>query len=276
MPNGCSPIVKWVGGKRQLIPELVKIIPEKFNTYYEPFLGGGALFFFLAPNKAVLNDFNPQLINLYSQIKTSPKAVMDALDIYQSSYNNCETSDEKKDFYFELRAKFNQKINGNIHDVEEAALLVFLNKAGFNGLYRVNSEGKFNVPSANRTKLNLYDKDNFLQASKFLQKAKITCGDFEVICQKAKRKDLVFFDSPYYGTFDTYQSGGFNEEDHKRLAKLFDELTQKQVYCILTNSNTDFIKDLYSKYTIKIVPVKRAINSDGSNRTGQEIIVSNF
>lgn len=270
------PVIKWAGGKRQLLPELNKKIPNQYNTYFEPFFGGGALFCDRQPVNAVINDFNPQLINVYKQIKTNPGKLMSLLLQYQTDYNSLPDDNAKTQRYFQRRDQFNQYITQNILTIESAALFIFLNKAGFNGLYRVNAKGAFNVPSAHRSSLNLFDADNINNLCSLLQSATILCGDFEKACSSAQSGDFVFFDSPYYDTFDCYQAGGFTEDDHIRLAELFKSLSDNGVYCMLTNSDTDFIKDLYKNFYIDIVPVKRMINSDSSKRTGTEIIVTNY
>lgn len=270
------PIVKWVGGKRQLIHEITTRMPETFGTYYEPFFGGGALYFNQAPKKAVINDFNSQLINVYNQIKVNPDDVISILTQYQNEYNQQIDKDARANCYYRNRDKFNSFIKNNIFTSESAALFIFLNKAGFNGLYRVNSNGLLNVPTAHRTVLNSFEPYNILETSKLLNKTKIMQGDFEKACKTVKKGDFVFFDSPYYDTFDAYQACGFSKEDHERLAKLFKTLSDEGAYCILTNSETDFIKELYKDFYIDIVPVKRMINCDGNKRTGTEVIVYNF
>lgn len=270
------PIIKWAGGKRQLLTEINKRIPDKYNTYYEPFFGGGAVFFDIEPKKAVINDFNSQLINVYKKIKTSPKQIITYLEKYQNEYNEISGKEKKLEYYYQKRTEFNTFIKSNTFSSESASLFIFLNKAGYNGLYRVNSDGFYNVPSAHRKTLNLFDKDNILDVSKKLKGCTIKCGDFYKACKEVSEGDLVFFDSPYYDTFDTYQAGGFSEEDHKRLAKLFDELNERGAFIILTNNDCNYIKELYSKYTIDVVSVKRMINSDSTNRKGSEVIITNF
>ena len=270
------PVIKWAGGKRQLIPAISKKIPEKYGTYYEPFFGGGAVFFSLCPSKAVINDFNDQLVNVYEQIKTNPDGVIKRLKSLQNEYNKLTSDEDKCKYYFEKRELFNASIKNRRHTLISAALFIFLNKAGFNGLYRVNNNGEFNVPPAHRKQVNAFDESNIKAVSDSLKHTNILCGDFESACKGAKKGDLVFFDSPYYDTFDTYQAGGFSKEDHIRLAKLFKKLSDKGVYCILTNSNTDFIKELYKDYFIDVVKVKRMINSDADNREGEEVIITNF
>ncbi len=259
-----TPVVKWAGGKRQLLPYLE--LPKNYNTYYEPFIGGGALFCSIAPKRAVINDLNAQLMNVYTQIKKRPEAVLSALSVLQDIYNSIEDKDA---FYYHVRDMYNQQIEDQTP--EAAALLVFLNKAGYNGLYRVNASGKFNVPPAHRKTLNAYDRDNIMALSVALKNTKILCGDFEVACRGIKPGDFVFFDSPYYDVFDSYQAGGF--DDHERLCNLFKKLTDRGVYCILTNNDCDYIRKLYKDYTIVAVDVKRMINSDSKNRKGKEVII---
>lgn len=274
--NKTTPFVKWAGGKRQLLPEIKKLMPKEYNTYYEVFVGGGALFFELQPKKAVINDFNSELINVYKQIKTSPEMLLYRLETYQNKYNSLANMEKKKEYYYSLRQEYNKLIANNFETIDSASLFIILNKLGFNGLYRVNSNGEYNVPFNFKKKLNAFNKENILNISNLLKKTKILNMDFEKACKTAKKDDFIFFDSPYYDTFDTYQSGGFSKENHIRLADLYNKLTKKGVKCMLTNSNSDFIKDLYKGYNIKVVNVKRNINCDGKRRTGQEVIITNY
>ena len=270
------PVIKWAGGKRQLVPLLRKRMPRLYRRYYEPFLGGGALFFSLKPKDAIINDSNKQLINMYKYIKLCPGEIVKNLFKYQTMYNDLQTNSEQTKFYLTMRDNFNSFVLNNTFNIESASLFIFLNKAGYNGLYRVNKNGLFNVPSAHRTKLNIYDANNIYAVSKLLQNCCINCGDFEDACRTVKPKDFVFFDSPYYDTFDTYQAGGFSEADHLRLAKLFQKLSENGVYCLLPNNNCDFIKNLYKDYNIEVVPVTRMVNCDKNNRVGSEVIITNF
>lgn len=264
-----KPILKWAGGKTQLLKDLLPLIPE-FKTYYEPFLGGGALYFALQPKKAVLNDFNSQLINVYSQVKDNYQELKERLDYLQSHHK------DDSEYFNKLRAKYNTYLEVDAKDLESAALMIYLNKTSYNGLYRLNSKGLFNTPYGKKKKVNLYEESNLESVSSLLKGAKLLTGDFEKACKTCKEGDFVFFDSPYYNTFDTYQAGGFTKEDHIRLANLFEKLTDKGVKCLLTNSNEKFIKDLYKEYDIKTINVKRMINCDEKNRTGKEIIVKNY
>lgn len=234
------------------------------------------MYFAVQPEKAIVNDANSQLVNMYVQLKNNPKEVLDSLHSMQDNYNFFEDGQKRELFYYDSRKRFNELISKGILNVETAVLVIFLNKAGYNGLYRVNTKGGYNVPWGKKKMLNAYNEENILGVAEQLQRSDILNGDFEKACKNAKKGDFVFFDSPYYNTFDTYQAGGFGEDSHRRLADLYRELTRKGVYCMLTNSNTDFIKDLYKDYTIEIVDVKRAINRDSTKRTGQEIIVTNY
>ena len=265
-----TPVIKWVGGKSQLLDTILPMVPENFGKYYEPFAGGAALFFALKPKKAVLNDFNPQLINLYKQIRNKPEKLKNKLMRLEKSH------DGTKEFYEQRRAEFNGCLSRHSNSIKSAALMVYLNKAGFNGLYRLNKRGEFNVAFGKRKKVRLFEEENFDCVSNLLKNTELMTGDFEAACKGCKKGDFVFFDSPYFNTFDTYQKDGFSEADHRRLKTLFDELTRKGVYCMLTNSNEQFIKDLYSDYHIKVVGVKRNINRDSSKRTGQEVIITNY
>ena len=269
-----APIVKWAGGKRQLLPTLKPMLPGCFNKYFEPFFGGGALFCSMAPNKAVINDLNGQLITMYKQIRDNPSAILGELHQIQFRYNALETMDEKDNLYYELREEYNRRISKRSEDV--AALLIFLNKAGFNGLYRVNSMGRYNVPPAHRKQINAFDEKNVMAFSKILKNSEIMCGDFEDACKDAKEGDFVFFDSPYYNTFDTYQAKGFSEEDHVRLRDLFRALTKRKIWCMLTNNDCEQIKELYKGFNIRSIPVKRVISCNGKNRTGKEVIITNY
>ena len=270
------PFVKWVGGKRQLLEEINKRLPIEYFNYYEPFVGGGALFFEEAPSNALINDFNIYLINVYNQIKDNKDNLINELDKLMNKYNKLVETEEKANMYYSIREKYNNGIIKKKLDVKQASYFIFLNKCCYNGLYIVNSSGLFNVPFGQKKRINLYELDNIDSISELLKNTKIISGDFEVACKDAKKGDFVFFDSPYYETFDTYQKGGFEEKDHIRLANLYKELSDKGVYCMLTNSNTDFIKSLYSGYKIEVVNVKRLINRDANNRKGEEVIITNY
>lgn len=271
-----APFVKWAGGKRQLLDKISERLPQTYNNYYEPFIGGGAVLFELQPENAVINDINASLINAYRIIADNPNEFIER--VRELDLN---IGDNGKEYYYSLREHYNDKLMKEEFDVELAALFVFLNKHCFNGLYRVNGKGLFNVPYNNSKKESI-DAESIFQVSEYLKKVTILQGDFEEACQNAKEGDFVFFDSPYAPlnptSFESYTKEGFDVESHERLAKLFDALTKKGCYCMLTNHNTEFINKLYSNkgYRMDVVSVKRMINSDASKRTGEEIIICNY
>ncbi|KAA9295188.1 Dam family site-specific DNA-(adenine-N6)-methyltransferase [Streptococcus anginosus] len=275
-----QPFVKWAGGKRQLLPEIQQHLPKKFNTYYEPFIGGGALLFELAHNNSIISDNNHVLIDTYIAIREHLNELLPLLDNLQTEHNSFDDKEKAKEFYYDKRKEFNEFILDKDFSLKRNALFMYLNKACFNGLYRVNGKGLFNVPSNQKIKINIYDKDNLKQISDYLQNVQIFNQDFEVTVKNAKQGDLVFFDSPYAPlnptSFDSYTKEGFSTEEHIRLSNVFKQLSEKGVYCILTNHNTEFIRELYSDFNLFEVDVKRLINRDAKNRTGKELIVTNF
>ncbi|MCM1186744.1 MAG: Dam family site-specific DNA-(adenine-N6)-methyltransferase [Lachnoclostridium sp.] len=274
-PN-VAPFVKWAGGKRQLLPQIKERMPEQYNNYFEPFVGGGAVTFELLPANALLNDINKALINTYQQIRNVPETFLKAVNKLDG-----EMWENGKEYYYSLREHYNDKLMKAEYDVELAALFVFINKHCFNGLYRVNGKGLFNVPY-NNSRSTSVDEKAIIETSKYLQKVDIMDGDFEQACQGAKKNDFVFIDSPYAPlnptSFESYTKEGFDIESHKRLAILFDELTVRGCYCMLTNHNTDLINELYGSkgYKMDVVSVKRMINSDAANRVGEEVIICNY
>lgn len=274
--SNIAPFVKWAGGKRQLLSQIKERMPEKYNNYFEPFVGGGAVAFELLPEKALINDINKALINAYKQI-------CDAPDAFLKSVNNLDAEmwEDGKKYYYSLREHYNDKLMKAEYDVELAALFVFINKHCFNGLYRVNGKGLFNVPYNNSRRVSV-DEGAIRDISKYLQGITIIDGDFEEACKGAKKGDFIFIDSPYAPlnptSFESYTKEGFDIESHRRLARLYDELTERGCYCMLTNHNTELINGLYGNkgYTIDVVSVKRMINSDASNRVGEEVIICNY
>lgn len=277
MPNSkVVPFVKWAGGKRQLLDRITERLPEQYNSYYEPFIGGGAVLFELQPQSAIINDINSSLINTYRTIANSPNEFIEQVQRLDS-----EMWEDGKEYYYSLREHYNDKLMQDEFDIELAALLVYINKHCFNGLYRVNGKGLFNVPY-NNARHESIDAESILAVSEYLRNVTIMQGDFEEACQNARRGDFIFFDSPYAPlnptSFESYTKEGFDVESHERLARLFDELTERGCYCMLTNHNTDFINNLYGNkgYRMDVVNVKRMINSDASKRTGEEIIICNY
>lgn len=271
-----SPFVKWAGGKRQLLSQIRERMPKEYNNYYEPFIGGGAVLFELLPKQAVINDINIALINAYRQICDNPELFIKEIQRLDS-----EMWEDGKKYYYSLRERYNDKLMQEELDIELAALFVFINKHCFNGLYRVNGKGLFNVPYNNSRKASI-DEDAIRDISLYLKNVEILEGDFQAACAQAKKGDFVFIDSPYAPlnptSFESYTKEGFDIESHKRLADLYDELTERGCYCMLTNHNTELINELYGNkgYRLDVVSVKRLINSDPSKRVGEEVIICNY
>lgn len=272
--SNIAPFIKWAGGKRQLLAQIRDRMPESYNNYYEPFVGGGAVIFDLLPTSAVINDINRALINTYKQICNQSDAFLQKLKELDE-----EMWEDGKEYYYFMREHYNDKLIREEYDVELAALFVFINKHCFNGLYRVNGKGLFNVPYNNSRKASC-DENSIKEISEYLKSITILEGDFQDACQNAKKGDFVFIDSPYAPlnptSFESYTKEGFDIESHKRLANLYDELTARGCYCMLTNHNTKLINELYKEYKIDVVSVKRMINSDATNRVGEEVIIRNY
>ena len=271
-----APFLKWAGGKRQLLNQIKERMPKEYNDYYEPFIGGGAVLFELQPEKATINDINISLINVYRQVKDNTEEFIKLVNKLDS-----EMWEDGKEYYLDIREKYNDKLLKKEYDLELAALFTFMNKHCFNGLYRVNKKGLFNVPY-NKSRRTSIEEEAVRETAKFLKTVNILEGDFEEACKDAKKGDFIFFDSPYAPlnptSFEAYTKEGFDVESHKRLSELYDKLTERGCYCMLTNHNTEFINELYSNkgYRIDVVSVKRMINSDASNRKGEEVIICNY
>jgi DNA adenine methylase len=275
------PFLKWAGGKRQLLPEIVKYVPKMTSkhTYYEPFIGGGALLFELQPPKAVINDTNKELINCYKVIRDSLDELMEELS--KDKYSNSETS------YYEMRdLDRSTKKYEILSEVEKAARIIYLNKTCYNGLFRVNSQGQFNVPFGRYKNPNFLDDAVLRAVNKYLNSNDITLlnQDFAEAVKDAKRGDFVYFDPPYdpvseTASFTGYDVNGFNRNEQERLKKVFDDLTVKGCKVMMSNSCTDFILDLYKHYqdTTKKVRATRSINSNALKRgMVDELLVLNY
>lgn len=267
-----KPILKWVGGKRQLLPELTKRLPPAFKRYLEPFFGGGALFFELHNlsllNTAFISDKNRSLIEVYTAIRDNPIEVIEVLRKYKYS---------EKTYY-----KIRELQIESLSLPEKAARLLYLNKTGFNGLYRENSKGKFNVPFGKHKNPNICDTENLLKCSSVLKNAEISCADFPDVLAFAAKGDFVYFDPPYIplsktSNFTSYGKDGFFEHNHVRLMEVYSELDRFGCYVMLSNSDTEFTNKLYSKFNISKVFASRLVNSKSTARGKiQEIIVTNY
>lgn len=271
------PFVKWAGGKRQIINELKKYVPDSYNTYYEPFVGGGALLFELMPKNAVINDQNEELMNVYNVLCNDEKytKMCRLLNSYEKNNN--------EEFYYEIRNKDRHKKNmSKMSDYTKAARTIYLNKACFNGLYRVNKNNEFNVPYNKKGKINTYDGENLLTVNMYLtmNNVKILCTDFEEALKDVKEKDFIYLDPPYdmiNHSFTTYTKDGFDRSDQIRLSEIFKHLDKKGAYVMLSNHDTPFIRETYKDYYIHKIEAKRNINSNGAKRgTVTEVIITNY
>lgn len=269
-----SPFLKWAGGKRQLLPEIRKHIPQNINTYYEPFVGAGAVFLDLQFNNVVINDINSELINCYNVIKNNPEELIKELSKFKNS---------EEEFY-KIRSWDREEDYNKRSSAEKAARTIYLNKTCFNGLYRVNSKGFFNVPYGKYKNPSFVDADNIRNLSKYFKSANITFlnKDFSAIVEDAKEGDFIYFDPPYYplnktSSFTSYSKDGFSQEDQIRLKKEIDALTGRGVKVLMSNSCCDFIKDLYVGYKIIEIEANRNINALGSKRTPvKEVLIKNY
>ncbi|EZV62854.1 Dam family site-specific DNA-(adenine-N6)-methyltransferase [Staphylococcus aureus] len=270
-----TPIVKWAGGKTQLLDAINALVPNDFAIYHEPFLGGGATLLSNQPKNAIINDLNHELMTTYNVIKHDITPLIKELKdmIKQHNTNNA------KDFYMTVRE---QEIL-NLNDIEIAARFLYLNKTGFNGLYRVNSQGKFNVPFNKKDMIKnstVFSETNLRNLNKYFNENNIIIlnEDFNEALKKVKENDFVFIDSPYDEAYTSYQKGGFHEKEHKELAERLIELDKQGVKWIVTNHNTKLIQSLYNQFDFYEIPVNRFINSDAQKRSNatNEVLILNY
>ena len=266
--NKATPFLKWVGGKRSIIEDLKKRLPEKYNAYYEPFVGGGALFFELVPKKAFLSDANLHLILTYKAIQKDIDELVDRLKVHQKQHN--------KEYYYQVRSLHQL---GNPIDI--AARMIYLNKTCFNGLWRVNSKGEFNVPMGTYTNPGIAQEVNLRACHHALKDATIEYRNYSKIEPEAG--DFCYFDPPYHPTSETsftkYSKFDFTEKDQTELRDFCTELHKKGVHIMISNSNTKFIRDLYKAphFNIDIVNAPRLVNSKASGRNAvEEVLITNY
>lgn len=273
-----KPFLKWVGGKTQLLSQFERLYPRKYNNYFEPFVGGGAVFLYLTPPKAYLNDINKALIWAYKNIKKNPIEIISLLEILQKDYYK-KSGRERENFYYSIREEYNNLSNESLN---KSAYLIFLNKTCYNGMYRENSEGKFNVPFGRYKRPKILDKENLLVLSNTLKDVVLTTVNFEKAVEKAKKRDFVYFDPPYYplsktASFTSYSENGFLENEQIRLKKTFTNLDKKGAFVMLSNSYTDFIRNLYKDYKQVVVTANRAINCKAEGRGKiKELVILNY
>ncbi|AYQ57802.1 DNA adenine methylase [Bathymodiolus thermophilus thioautotrophic gill symbiont] len=279
-PQVAKPFLKWAGGKRGLIEQLFSKFPTEFNNYHEPFLGGGAVFFelysrgMLKGKKAYLSDINSELINTYNVVKNNPSKLITNLQTYKENHN--------KEFYYQTRELDRSDNFKTLSELERATRFIYLNKTCFNGLYRVNSKGYFNTPIGSYKNPNIADKEAILNASKALQNTIIANQSFDRTIDNTSPNDFVYLDPPYYpltetASFTAYDKNAFLDEKQKQLFDVFKELHQKKCTVMKSNSDTNFIKDLYQEYIIDFVQANRFINSKGGGRSKiNEVLINNI
>lgn len=266
MPAQAKPILKWAGGKTQMLGDLLPKVPASYGKYIEPFIGGGAMFFALQPENAVIADSNPELINMYRQVADHVDDVIQVLSRYENT----------SEMFYAVRAQDWTQLS----KAEAAARTIFLNKTCFNGLYRVNKKGQFNVPYGKYKNPKICDVDGLYAASEALKKAEIICGDYLLVLEHyAQPGDFVFLDPPYlpiseYSDFKRYTKEQFYEEDHVELAKMVMTLHERGCTVVLTNSNHPLVHELYAPFTIDVIQTKRHISCNGNTRKGEDVIVT--
>jgi len=256
------PFLKWAGGKRQLLPQMEAHFPKHYNRYIEPFIGGGAVFFHLLPENSIVSDNNPDLINCYKVIKEDVEGLIKSLKkhVYEKIY------------YYEIRALDRDvKKFADLSNVEKASRSIFLNKTGYNGLYRVNSKGLFNVPFGRHKNPKICDETNLRNVSQALKKVEISLGSFEICLDFAEKDDFIYFDPPYFPLSDTalftsYTKNSFDKSSQIKLFEVFKELNRRGCNLMLSNSYTEFILDLYKDFKIITLKAKRNINSNSQKR----------
>ena len=264
--NSAKPILKWAGGKTQMLGDLLPKVPKSYGRYIEPFFGGGAMFFALQPENAIIADSNPELINMYRQVAENVDEVISCLKKYENT----------TEMFYAVR----EQDWMCLPKAEAAARTIFLNRTCFNGLYRVNKEGKFNVPYGKYANPRICDEEGLKAASEALKKAEILCGDYLLVLEHyAQAGDFVFLDPPYlpiseYADFKRYTKEQFYEEDHVELAKMIMRLQERGCHVVLTNSNHPLVHELYAPFTIDVIQTKRHISCNGNTRKGEDVIVT--
>jgi len=275
MKNGVPSLIKWAGGKKQLLEQFEKFFPEQIENYFEPFVGGGTVAFFLLKThpeikKIYLSDINEELVIAYNIVKDNIDELIELLKEHKKSHS--------KEFYYQIRTEDIKKLN----NIQIAARFIYLNRTCFNGLYRVNSKGQFNVPIGSYKNPNICNEEDLREISKLLEKDDIKVSQFYDSVKNAKKGDFVYFDPPYYPlklgkSFTTYTKDNFLEKEQEKLAEVFKELDKKGCKVMLSNSDTEFIKNLYQGYKINFVKATRMINCDATKRGEiNEVVITNY
>jgi DNA adenine methylase len=263
-----SPFLKWAGGKNELLPEIEKRLPKSFSSYWEPFVGGGALYFRLSPLTSVISDGNEELINCYSVVRDHVEDLISALKKHIND----------KAHFLKIRSLQPWQLG----TVERAARMIFLNKTCYNGLYRVNQRGEFNVPFGRYDNPRICDERGLRECSLALRHAEILCRDFRHLLYKAQPGDFVYFDPPYNplsstSSFTAYSDSPFDQREQKALRQVFRALAERGCYVMLSNSDTEFTRKLYKNFNVEAVEASRAINCDAQNRGKiAELIITSY
>ena len=275
-----QPFIKWVGGKRGLLSQIIPLFPKKFNNYFEPFVGGGAVFFelyskgLLKDKEVFLFDINSELINTYNIIKNNPYDLIEKLKEFKQKHS--------KEFYYEVRSWDRLDNYKELDDFIKAVRFIYLNKTCFNGLYRVNKKGYFNTPIGSYKNPNIADEEAIINASIALQNATILNCSYEKVLNFSQSKDLIYFDPPYYplsetSNFTSYSEFEFLDNEQNRLFEVFYKLDKQGCYVVHSNSDTEFIKNLYKNYDTNLVNANRFINSKSNGRGKiSEVLIRNF
>ncbi len=273
------PFLKWVGGKGSVIAELRRFFPESFDNYFEPFVGGGAVFFSLKTKKSTINDINQSLMGAYINIRDHVDELIEELLKIQTEYHSLD-SDNQKIQYYKMREEYNSLEDKK--SIRRTVLMIFLNKTCFNGMYRENKSGGFNVPFNKSRKPTICDEINLREISNTLKHTSILSGSYKEAVKKAKSGDFIYFDPPYQplsktASFTSYSKDDFGEKDQVELKELIDELTERGCKVMMSNSNTKFIISLYKDYKQNIIYAGRLINSNATKRGKiAEIVVTNY
>jgi DNA adenine methylase len=268
-----KPFLKWCGGKRQLLPIIRQYVPKEYNTYYEPFVGAGAVLFDLQPKKAIINDLNEELIDCYMSVRDNIEEVITYLKLFKDT----------KEYYYSIRELDRNPSMDMLNCSFRAARTIYLNKTGFNGIYRVNKSGYFNIPYG---KHEPYEPDieTIKAVSQYLKNNNVLIHsvDFEIAVEHTKAKDFIYLDSPYdtisdTANFTSYTKEGFTKDDQIRLRDCFKRMSDKDCYCMLSNAGTDFIKDLYKDFNIVDIEATRMLNCKGDKRGKvSEVLIMNY
>lgn len=270
--SGPTPFVKWAGGKRKLMAQYERFFPKNFRCYHEPFLGGGAFFFFLRPHSAILSDINHRLIEAYQAIRDDLDGVLHCLDFHRKHHS--------KEHFYRCRQLLNQ--GDLLMKSDRAALMIYLNKTCFNGLYRENSQGDFNVPIGQYKAPHIYDRENLREVHEQLQGMELRSDSFEAVLDRARPGDFVYFDPPYVpisttSSFTHYSKDGFDSNKQHLLADVFRQLDARGCFVMSSNSDCGFVREIYRDWRIEVVSASRCINVQASKRGAiNELVIMNW